>query len=108
MSYNIQEAVEDWVLSVSQSERQLPVTARIKATRDHVRKAGQAKQVVARGLRSTGVLGDRGAGRKSLRKNLLQKILSEDDGTFVQTSNWNVHPLDVVLKSVAVFRRELQ
>ena len=29
----------------------------------------------------------------------MRKTLSEDDGTFLETSSWSIHPLDVVLKS---------
>ena len=34
-----------------------------------------------------------------LREDLLRRLVKEEDGTFVQTSKWEVHPLEVVLKS---------
>ena len=37
-----------------------------------------------------------------LREELLQRIVTEDDGTFIQTTNWEVHPLAVALKSDAI------
>ena len=39
------------------------------------------------------------ARRKRLREDLLCRLVTEEDGTFVQTSKWEVHPLEVVLKS---------
>ena len=31
-------------------------------------------------------------------------IVSEDDGTFVETSNWDIHPLDVVFRSEQILK----
>ena len=43
------------------------------------------------------------ARRKRLRADLLRRLVTEEDGTFVQTSKWEVHPLEVVLKSEHIF-----
>ena len=42
------------------------------------------------------------ARRKTRREELLRKIVMEEDGTFVKTTNWEIHPLDVVLTSEAI------
>ena len=43
--------------------------------------------------------------RKTRREELLPRIVTEEDGIFIQTTNWDIHPLEVVLKSEAI--REL-
>ena len=43
--------------------------------------------------------GDVIARRMRLREDLLRRLVTEEDGTFVETSKWEVHPLEVVLKS---------
>ena len=40
--------------------------------------------------------------RKTRREELLRRIITEEDGTFVKTTNWEIHPLEVVLKSEAI------
>ena len=40
--------------------------------------------------------------RKTLREELLRRIVKEEDGTFLNTTSWDVHPLEVVLKSEAI------
>ena len=42
------------------------------------------------------------ARRKTSREELLQRIVTEEDGTFVRTTNWEIHPLEVVLTSEAI------
>ena len=42
--------------------------------------------------------------RKTLKEELLRRIITEEDGTFVRTTNWNIHPLEVVLKSEAILK----
>ena len=39
------------------------------------------------------------ARRKRLREDLLRRLITEEDGTFIQTSKWDVHSLEVVLAS---------
>ena len=41
------------------------------------------------------------AWRKTLREELLRRI-KEEDGTFLNTTSWDVHPLEVVLKSETI------
>ena len=36
--------------------------------------------------------------RKTLREELLRRIVTEEDVTFVKTTNWDIHPLEIVLK----------
>ena len=42
------------------------------------------------------------ARRKTSREELLRRIVTEEDGTFVRTTNWEIHPLEVVLTSEAI------
>ena len=65
-------------------------------------------QVGAGYLHSTGVCETREPGRcnrmaKIAKRQSVTKNPPEDDGTFIQTANWDVHPLDVVLKSEQIF-----
>ena len=105
MSYDIEKAVEDWVLSLSRSEIDRYLS------RMELRRQGSLFQLCDR--LNKWVLGiyvpqnfqepaDRDeaiARRTALREDLLRRIVTEEDGTFVQTSVWDVHPLEVVVKS---------
>ena len=108
MSYDIEKAVEDWVLSLSRSEVDRYLS------RMKLRRQSSLFQLCDR--LNKWVLGiyvpqnfqepaDRDeaiARRTALREELLRRIVTEEDGTFVQTSGWDVHPLEVVVKSEAI------
>ena len=97
-SYNVEEAVEDWVLSISPSEidnclsqlelrRNGNMFAKLDRLYKWVLDTYDPREYV-----ESEEPGDEIARRKSLRDGLLRKTLSEDDGTFVQMSNWDIHP----------------
>ena len=44
------------------------------------------------------------ARRKNLREDLLRRLVTEEEGTSVQTSMWDVHPLEVVLMSTQILK----
>ena len=108
MSYNVEEAVEDWVLSLSRSEMDSYLS------RMELKRQGTLFRLCDR--LSKWVLGiyvpqdfqdptspDEAIVRqKTLREELLRRIVTEQDGTFVKTTNWEIHPLKVVLKSEAI------
>ena len=98
MSYNIQEAVEDWVLYLSQNEvdnclsrLELKRQGTLFRNLDRLSKwvlgiyAPQDFQVSARP-------DDAIVRRKRLREDLLRRLVTEEDGTFIQTSKWDVGP----------------
>ena len=107
MSYNVEEAVEDWVLSLSRSEIDSYLS------RMELKRQGTLFHLYDR--LSKWVLGiyvpedfqdptspdEAVVRRKTLRDELLRRIVTEEDGTFVKTTNWEIHPLEVVLKSEA-------
>ena len=78
MSYDVEETVQDWVLSLSCSEID-SYLSRMELN------PASPDEVIAR--------------RKTLRQELLRRIVMEEDGTFLNTTSWDVHPLEVVLKS---------
>ena len=105
MSYNIQEAVEDWVLSLSQcdvdtylSQLELKRQGTMFRNLDKLSKwvlGIYAPQDFQESVRPDDAI----ARRKRLREDLLSRLVTEEDGTFVQTSRWDVHPLEAVLGS---------
>ena len=48
------------------------------------------------------------ARRKRLREDLLHRLVTEEDGTFVQTTRWDIHPLEAVLGSDEIAQILLQ
>ena len=110
MSYNIQEAVEDWVLPLSQNEvdkclSQLEMKRQGTLFRnlDKLSKSVLGIYALQYFLVSSGP-DDAIARRKRLREDLLRRLVTEEDGTFVQTSMWEVHALEVVLKSEQILQ----
>ena len=47
------------------------------------------------------------ARRTKLREELIRRIVTEQDGTFVETFSWDIHPLEVILKSEAILQTVL-
>ena len=107
MSYNVEEAVEDWVLSLSRSEMDNYLSQM------EVKRQGTLFCLSDR--LSKWVLGiyvpqdfqyptsqdEAIARRKTCREELLHRIVKEEDGTFVRTTNW-INPLEVILTSEAI------
>ena len=105
MSYNIQEAVEDWVLSLSQNEvdkclSQLELKRQGTLFRNLDRLNKWVLGIYApQDFQPSARLDDAIARRKRLREDLLRRLVTEEDGNFVETSKWEIHPLEVVMKS---------
>ena len=106
--YSITEAVEDWMLSIPPNEidhylshMQLKRDGSMFAKLDRLSRCVLG-EYTPRDFEESEGSGDVITRRKTLRDELLRRVISEDDGTFVQTSNWRVHPLDVVLRSEVV------
>ena len=108
MLYYVEEAVQDWVLSLSRSEIDNYLS------RMELKRQGTLFRLLDR--LSKWVLGiyvpeefqnpaspdEVIARRKTFREELLRRIVKEEDGTFLNTTSWDVHPLEVVLKSEAI------
>ena len=105
MSYNVQEPVEDWVLSLSQNEvdkclSQLEMKRQGTLFRNLDKHSKWVLGIYApHDFQVSAKPGDVIARRMRLREDLLRRLVTEEDGTFVETSKWEVHPLEVVLKS---------
>ena len=105
MSYNIQEAVEDWVLSLSQCDvdtylSQLELKRQGTTFRNMDKLSKWVLGIYApQDFHESARPDDAIARRKRLREDLLDRLVTEEDGTFVRTSRWDVHPLDAVLGS---------
>ena len=105
MSYNIQEAVEEWVLFLSQSEvddclSRLEMKRQGTLFKNLDRLSKWVLGLYApQDFQASAGPDDAIARRKRLREDLLRRLLKEEDGTFLQTSKWDVHPLEVVLAS---------
>ena len=105
MSYNVQEAVEDWVLSLSQNEvddclSQLEMKRQGTLFRNLDKLSKWVLGIYAlHDFQVSARPDDVIARRMRLREDLLRRLVTEEDGTFVRTSKWDVHPLEVVLKS---------
>ena len=92
MSYNIQEAVEDWVSSLSQCELdtnlsrlELKRQGTIFRNQDRLSKwvlGIYAPQDFLESARPDDAI----ARRKRLREDLLRRLVTEEDGTFVQAT----------------------
>ena len=94
MSYDVEEAVQDWVLSLSRSEidsylsrMELCLWVLGIYVPEEFQNPGSSDEVIAR--------------RKTLWEEL-RRIVKEEDATFLNTTSWDVHPLEVVLKSEAI------
>ena len=104
MAFNIQEATEDWVLSISPndidsclSQLELKKNGTMFARLDRL--SGWILGIYdPQNFVDSAEPGDAVARRIAQRDGLLRRYLSEDDGNFVKTSNWDMHPLDVALK----------
>ena len=108
MSYNVEEAVEDWVLSLSRSEIE-SYLAQMELKRQGIlfRLCDRLSKwvlgiYVLQDFQDPTSSDEAIVRRKTLREELIRRILTEEDGTFVKTTNWEIHPLEVVLKSEAI------
>ena len=105
MSHNTQEAVEDWVSSLSQCEldtnlSQLELKRQGTLFRNQDRLCRWVLGIYApQDFLESARPDDAIARRKRLREDLLRRLVTEEDGTFVQTTRWEVHPLEAVLGS---------
>ena len=105
MSYDVEEALRDWVLSLSRSEID------IYLSRMELKRQGTLFRLLDR--LSKLVLGiyvpeefqnptspdEVIARRKTIREELLRRIVKEEDGIFLNITSWDIHPLEVVLRS---------
>ena len=105
MSYDVKEALQDWVLSLSRSEIDSYLS------RMELKRQGTLFSLLDR--LSKWVLGiyvpeefqnpaspdEVIVRRKMLREELLRRIVKEEDGTFLNTTSWDVHRLEVVLEA---------
>ena len=104
MSYNVEEVVEDWVLSLSCSQMdsylsQLELKRQGTLFRLCYRLSKWVLGIyVSQDFQDPTSQDEAIAQRKTRREELLRKIVKEEDGTFVKTTNWEIHPLEVVLK----------
>ena len=110
MGYNIEEAVEEWLQSISRSEID-EYLSRLELKRE-----GSVFRLLER--LNKWVLGmyvpedfeeavdtdDVTSRRTQLREQLIRKIVAEDQGIFVETSGLDAHPLEVILKSDEVLQ----
>ena len=48
------------------------------------------------------------ARRTKLREELIRRIVTEQDGTFVETFSWDIHPMEVILKSESILQTVLK
>ena len=108
MPYNVEEAVEDWVLSLSCSEMDSYLSQmELKRQGTLFRLCDRLSKwvlgiYVPQDFQNPTSLDEAITRRKTSREELLRRIVTEEDETFVRTTNWEIHPLEVVLTSEAI------
>ena len=114
MGYDIEMAMGDWLQSISRSEIDEYLS------RLELRRQGSIFRLMDRlNKRMLGIYvpedfaesastDDAIARRTNRREELIRRIVTEQDCTFVETFSWDVHPLEVILKSEAILQTVLK
>ena len=105
ISYDVEEAVQDWVLGVSRSEIDSCLSRmEMKLQGTLFRQLDRFSKwvlgiYVPEEFQNPASPNEVIAQRKTLKEELLRRIVKEEDGTFLNTTSWDVHLLGAVLKS---------